>query len=116
MVVWYGVNRMIIHFFKATILQDGFYSIHPYLQIILVENSWCVKEFNQLRPPNMQQRPLPSLLFLSFFFYALRASGFAEKYSQLAKGKFFNPDCDLTELHILYCIYTADSEEEDGEG
>ena len=38
-VVCYGVNRMIIHFSKASIPLSSRYSIHPFLQIILVENS-----------------------------------------------------------------------------
>ena len=29
MLVWYGVNRMIIHFFKASIWPSSLYSIHP---------------------------------------------------------------------------------------
>ena len=31
-VVWYGVNRMIIHFFKASIPPSSLSSIHPFLQ------------------------------------------------------------------------------------
>ena len=38
-VVWYGVNRMIIVLFKASIPPSSHYSIHPFLQIILVQNS-----------------------------------------------------------------------------
>ena len=37
-VVWYGVNRMTILFSKASILPSSRYSIHPFLQTILVEN------------------------------------------------------------------------------
>ena len=34
------VNRMIIHFFKASVLPSSRYSIHPFLRIILGENIW----------------------------------------------------------------------------
>ena len=47
-VVWYGVNRMIIHFSKASIPPSSRY----FSKIILVENSKCGKEFNKFRPPN----------------------------------------------------------------
>ena len=32
MVIWYGVNQMNIHFFKASIPSSSLYSIHPFLQ------------------------------------------------------------------------------------
>ena len=37
-VVWCGVNQMIIHFSEASILPSVFSSIHPFLQIILLLN------------------------------------------------------------------------------
>ena len=37
----HGVNRMIILFFKASISLSSRYSIHPFLQIILVQNIYC---------------------------------------------------------------------------
>ena len=49
------MNRMIIHFFKASILPSSRYSISPVLKIIPVKNS------------PQQQRPLLSLLYLSLF-------------------------------------------------
>ena len=39
LVVWYGVNRVIIHFSEASIPPSSHYSFNPFLQIILVENS-----------------------------------------------------------------------------
>ena len=50
--VWYGANQMIIHFSKASILSYSRYSIHIFIQIILLENSWCSKELNKLCSPN----------------------------------------------------------------
>ena len=60
-----------IHFFKASIPPGRRFSMHPFLQIILVQNSDCSKE--SIPSPNQQRRPLPSLLFSSFF-YAHEAS------------------------------------------
>ena len=37
-VVWFGVNQMIIHLSEASILPSVRSSIHPFLQIILVLN------------------------------------------------------------------------------
>ena len=37
-VVWYGVNQVIIHFSEAPILPRVHSSINPFLQIILVLN------------------------------------------------------------------------------
>ena len=37
-VVWYGVNRIVISFFKSSIPPSSRYSTHPLFQIILVEN------------------------------------------------------------------------------
>ena len=54
-------------FFKAFIPPSSLYSIHPFLKIILVENSKCVKELNLFRPSKQQRRPLPSLLSVSLF-------------------------------------------------
>ena len=36
--VWYGVNWMVIHFYKTSIQPSVRPSIHPFLQIILVLN------------------------------------------------------------------------------
>ena len=36
-----GVNRMIIQFLNASIPPISRYSYHPFLQIILVQNSYC---------------------------------------------------------------------------
>ena len=41
-----GVNLMISHFFKASVLPSSHYSIHPFLQIILVQNSYCSAAMN----------------------------------------------------------------------
>ena len=60
--VWYGANQMIIHFSKASILLYSRYSIHIFIQIILLENSWCSKELNKLCSPN--SRDDLCLLFL----------------------------------------------------
>ena len=38
-------------FFKASIPTRSFYSIHPFLQIILVVNLLCGKELNEFNPP-----------------------------------------------------------------
>ena len=38
-VLWCGVNQMVIHFFKVSVPPSSHYSIHPFLQIILVQNS-----------------------------------------------------------------------------
>ena len=65
--VWCGVNQMIIHFFKASILPRVHSSIHPFLQIILVLNMYKYSAawnwINSL--PQQQRRPLPSLLSVS---------------------------------------------------
>ena len=52
LVIQNGVNRMIIQFAKTSIPPSSHYSIHPFLQTILVENSQCGKDLNQFRPPN----------------------------------------------------------------
>ena len=49
-VVWYGEKRMIKHFSKASIPPNSRYSIHPFFQIILVENSLFGKEVNEFCP------------------------------------------------------------------
>ena len=51
-VVWCGVNQMIIHFFKASILPGSRYSINPFLEIIMVQNRKCGKEFNKFPSPS----------------------------------------------------------------
>ena len=42
LVVWFGVNRLI----KASFLPSSRNSIHPFLQIILVQNSYCIAARN----------------------------------------------------------------------
>ena len=39
-VVWCSVSRMMSHFFNASISPHSCYSINPFLQIILVQNSY----------------------------------------------------------------------------
>ena len=69
-------RRLVIsHFFKASILPSSRYSIHPFLPIIVKQNSWCRNELNQFCPPSsIQRQPLSSLLYLSFF-YAEKQKG-----------------------------------------
>ena len=62
--VWCGVNWMIIHFSRASIPPSGCYSIHPFLQIILVQNSQCDND----SVPQAAATTLLSLLYLSFFY------------------------------------------------
>ena len=51
-VVWYGVNQVIIHFSEAPILPRVHSSINPFLQIILVLNLLCSTELNEFLTPN----------------------------------------------------------------
>ena len=55
-VVWYGVNQMIIHFTEASILPSVHSSINHFLQIILVLNLLCGVEWNEFRPSKSMQR------------------------------------------------------------
>ena len=55
---------MIIHIFKSSIPPSSRYYIHPFLQIILVQNSYCGKEMNQFLPPSNST----ALAFSSVFF------------------------------------------------
>ena len=64
-VVWWGVNRMIIHFFKSSIPPSSissFSSNHP--------GATCIASVVRqgIVSPKQQGRPLPSLLYLSFFY------------------------------------------------
>ena len=52
-VVWYGVNRMIIHFSKPPFHQVAFSSFHPFLHTHPGENIYsAARGLNQFRPPN----------------------------------------------------------------
>ena len=52
-VVWCGVNQMIIHLSEASILPSVRSSIHPFLQIILVLNLQCGMALNEFCPPSI---------------------------------------------------------------
>ena len=62
---WYGVKQLIIHFFKASILPSCPSSINHFLQIV-------GQGIESIPSPKQQQRPLPSLLSLSYPVAALR--------------------------------------------
>ena len=61
--VWYGVNRKIIHFSNTSILPSSRYFIHPIFQIILVKKSLCGRW-----SPKQQRRPFA---FSSVFVFIL---------------------------------------------
>ena len=71
-VVWWGMNRVSIHFFKASIPPSSCYPFHPFLSIIVVQNS------------KQQWQPLPALLYLSFFYRT--GSGDAEMNQLFSEG------------------------------
>ena len=71
-VVWCGVNQMIIHFSAASILPWVRSSFHPFLQIILVLNLKCGMELSEFRPPNSSYDLLPSLLSVSSSMHAVQ--------------------------------------------
>ena len=74
-VLWCGVNQMVIHFFKVSVPPSSHYSIHPFLQIILVENSSCGKKLNQFRSPinsNNVWLPFSIILILLYVTETLR--------------------------------------------
>ena len=60
-VVRCGVNLMIIHFSK-----HPFRQVAVILFILFYKSSWC--KLASFRPPKPQQRPMPSLLYSSFFY------------------------------------------------
>ena len=76
MVGWWfgmhGVNRIIIHFFKAFIPLSRLYSFYHFLQNHPGgKYQHIVRQgIESILSPKQQRRPLPSLLSLSFF-YAL---------------------------------------------
>ena len=43
-------------------------TIYPILQIVLMHNSWHSKEMDSILTPQQKRRPLPLLLYLSFFY------------------------------------------------
>ena len=70
-VIWYGVKLMNIHFFKASIPPNSLYSINPFLLQHHPGGKYLVRQGIESIPSRKpHRRPLPSLLFLSFF-YAL---------------------------------------------
>ena len=48
-VVWYGVNKMILRFSEASMPPSSHYSLNPFLQIIPVENIQFGTELDQFR-------------------------------------------------------------------
>ena len=67
-VVWYGLNWMIIHFFKVFNPQRSLYSIHPFLLNHPVGKYLVRQGIESIPSSKQQRRPLPSLLSLSFFY------------------------------------------------
>ena len=64
-----GIQRCVMwisHFFKASISLSSRYSIHPFIQIILVQNSQYRKKLNKFRPPSSSDDLWPTLQYLSF--------------------------------------------------
>ena len=67
--VWCGVNRVIIHFFKASIPPSR-YRVALILFIIFFKSSWCKiagREFNKFCPQRSSDDLCP-ILYLSFFY------------------------------------------------
>ena len=65
-VVWYGVNQMITHFSKhpfrqVTVFYSSFSSNHPGRKYIVRQR------IESISSPKQQRRPLPSILYLSFY-------------------------------------------------
>ena len=100
-VICFGVNRMIIHFSKASDPPSCPYSIHIFLQKILVENSLCSKELNQFSPPNSSDDLC--LLTLSVFYGENRFPLLL--YLKMARGMPRARECSLRALvfRLPYC-------------
>ena len=72
-VVWWCVNRMIFHLFKAYIPLSSRYSIYPFLQIILEQNSYSAAR-NWIN--SVPQAPATTFVFPSVFILILCFSSF----------------------------------------
>ena len=65
-VIWRGVNRMIIHFSKSSNPPSIRSSILPFLYIIQTLNLQCGIELNQFRPPTSGFCKILILLYILF--------------------------------------------------
>ena len=83
--VWCGLNQMIIHFSEASILPSVSSSIHPFLQIILVLNQCCM-ELNEFRPSKTAVTTFANSS-VCFFYLSWPPMEIKQKIQQLKLGK-----------------------------
>ena len=105
-VVWCGVNQMIIHFFKASILPGSRYSINPFLEIIMVQNRKCGKEFNKFPSPSTASSSDDLCLLFCLYPYSMMVGiGEVKMSSFLVDWSPPGPAPDPPAPSIQYNIY-----------